>query len=106
MLARTTYNDTAAHDPAELLDAHRFPARESIEEHLLSVYTDALHDPRRSAGSREAAQPECDPNRARHCEIGIRIFGRAWNWCCVRRRARDRNGFTCHLTFSVAFRLV
>lgn len=62
MLARTTYNDTAAHDPAELLDTHRFPAREAIEEHLLSAYLDAVYDPRRSNNPRRPVRPE----NARH----------------------------------------
>lgn len=62
MLARTTYNDTAAHDPAELLDADRFPAGEAIEEHLLSAYLDSVYDPRRGNNSGRPVRPE----NARH----------------------------------------
>ncbi|MBQ0925037.1 NACHT domain-containing protein [Saccharopolyspora endophytica] len=65
MLARTTYNDTAAHDPAELLDTHRFPTREDVEEHLLSAYLDAVYDPR-FFNPHTTELPDWDPNRARH----------------------------------------
>ncbi len=39
-LARTVYGDTSR-DPAELLDAARFPTAESIEEHLLDAFVPA-----------------------------------------------------------------
>lgn len=39
-LARTVYGDTPR-DPAELLDATRFPTAESIEEHLLDAFVPA-----------------------------------------------------------------
>ncbi|MEH6373471.1 NACHT domain-containing protein [Streptomyces sp. KLMMK] len=39
-LARTVYGDTSR-DPAELLDAARFPTAESIEEHLLEAFVPA-----------------------------------------------------------------
>ncbi|MEU1672684.1 NACHT domain-containing protein [Streptomyces roseifaciens] len=39
-LARTVYGDTSR-DPAELLDAGRFPTAESIEEHLLDAFVPA-----------------------------------------------------------------
>jgi len=37
-LARTTYSERRRADPVELLDAERFPTRESIEEHLLGEF--------------------------------------------------------------------
>ncbi|WP_424890564.1 NACHT domain-containing protein [Streptomyces sp. XH2] len=39
-MARTVYGDTSR-DPAELLDAARFPTAESIEEHLLDAFVPA-----------------------------------------------------------------
>lgn len=42
-LARTAYSETAL-DPAELLDAGRFPTREAIEDHLLDQLVPAVTD--------------------------------------------------------------
>ncbi|MFJ6674733.1 NACHT domain-containing protein [Actinosynnema sp. NPDC091369] len=37
-LARANYSDTTGHDPAELLDAGRFPTAESVADHLLAGF--------------------------------------------------------------------
>ncbi|MCE6997286.1 helix-turn-helix domain-containing protein [Saccharothrix sp. S26] len=46
-LARANYSDTTGRDPAELLDARRFPTAESIADHLLAgfVPTAYRHQP-------------------------------------------------------------
>jgi hypothetical protein len=44
-LARTAYANPAA-DPAELCDTARFPARESIEDHLLDTYLPTVYTER------------------------------------------------------------
>ncbi len=49
-LARTIYSDTPDHDPAELLDADRFGARETIERHLLGSFVSTVY--RRRPGGR------------------------------------------------------
>jgi hypothetical protein len=42
-LAQTVYRDALQHDPAELLDASRFPTAEAIEDHLLGVFVPAVY---------------------------------------------------------------
>ena len=54
-LARTVYSD-AARDPAELLDADRFPTAPAIEAHLLDNFLPTVY--RESAG-----RPRCDTDR-------------------------------------------
>ncbi|WP_424185374.1 NACHT domain-containing protein [Actinokineospora sp. G85] len=45
-LARRVYSDTPDHDPAELLDAGRFPTPASIERHLLASFAPAVYQDR------------------------------------------------------------
>ncbi|MEV8443902.1 helix-turn-helix domain-containing protein [Actinosynnema sp. NPDC051121] len=45
-LARRIYSDTPGHDPAELVDADRFGAREAIERHLLGGFVPAVYQQR------------------------------------------------------------
>lgn len=42
-LARTVYSDSRDRDPAELLDATRFPTPEAIEEHLLDAFVPTVY---------------------------------------------------------------
>lgn len=42
-LARANYCDTGSEDPAELLDAQRFPTHEAVEEHLIAAYLPAVY---------------------------------------------------------------
>ena len=42
-LARTVYSDTPGHDPADLLDAERFPAAAALQDHLLDAFTPAAY---------------------------------------------------------------
>ncbi|WP_439945858.1 helix-turn-helix domain-containing protein [Streptomyces sp. BBFR109] len=42
-LARTVYSDTPEHDPAELLDAERFPGVRELEEHLLDSFLPTVY---------------------------------------------------------------
>jgi hypothetical protein len=51
-LARTIYSDPPVQDPAVLLDTHRFPTAESIQEHLLAAYLPALYRERSAAAQR------------------------------------------------------
>lgn len=44
-LARAIYSDTAAHDPAELLATERFPAVESISDHLVTSFLHTAYRP-------------------------------------------------------------
>lgn len=62
MLARTAYNDTPDHDPRVLLDTHRFPTRDALEEHLLSTYLTTLYNHR----DRRTRLPNWAPENARH----------------------------------------
>ncbi|MFF7636405.1 helix-turn-helix domain-containing protein [Kitasatospora sp. NPDC008050] len=43
ILARTMYSETPDRDPAELLDATRFPTARSLEEHLLAGFVPAVY---------------------------------------------------------------
>ncbi|MFB6806213.1 hypothetical protein [Streptomyces sp. NPDC056387] len=43
LLARTVHSDSPAQDPAQLLDAVRFPTAESIEEHLLAGFVPTVY---------------------------------------------------------------
>ncbi|MFD0569326.1 helix-turn-helix domain-containing protein [Kitasatospora gansuensis] len=66
ILARTLYSETPGRDPAELLDATRFPTARSLEEHLLAGFVPAVY--RRRTPERDAAvqprTPYADPARA------------------------------------------
>ncbi|MFD3698042.1 helix-turn-helix domain-containing protein [Streptomyces sp. NPDC058646] len=66
ILARTLYSETPDRDPAELLDATRFPSVKSLDEHLLAGFVPAVH--RRRAPERDGAgqprAPYADPARA------------------------------------------
>lgn len=42
-LARTIYSDTPGHDPAELLDTHRFPTEQALQGHLLAAFVPAVY---------------------------------------------------------------
>lgn len=70
LLARTVYSDSAAEDPAVLLDARRFPTPQAIEEHLLAGFVPAVYRrrPTSAAGPRARPRPRrgWDPQRARH----------------------------------------
>ncbi|KPI11234.1 transcriptional regulator, XRE family [Actinobacteria bacterium OV450] len=69
LLARTVYSDSPAQDPAQLLDAVRFPTAESIEEHLLAGFVPTVYRrrPPAAAGARRRLRParSWDPHRAR-----------------------------------------
>ncbi|MFI5980268.1 helix-turn-helix domain-containing protein [Streptomyces sp. NPDC051555] len=67
ILARTLYSEKPDRDPAELLDATRFPSVKSLDEHLLAGFVPTVY--RRRAPERDAAgeQPStayADPERA------------------------------------------
>ena len=54
-LARRAYSDTRA-DPADLLEARRFPTRAAIEEHLLEAFIPATYDEEGGARGAEVAR--------------------------------------------------
>ncbi len=62
MLARTTYNDAPDHDPRELLDTHRFPTDDDLEEHLLYSYLATRYD----RHDHRTRRPDWAPENARH----------------------------------------
>ncbi|MER8185237.1 helix-turn-helix domain-containing protein [Kitasatospora sp. NPDC094015] len=67
VLARTMYSEAPERDPAELLDAGRFPAEHAIEEHLLAGFVPAVYRrriPERHAGPRRRPEPDPGPERA------------------------------------------
>ncbi|MET9378567.1 helix-turn-helix domain-containing protein [Streptomyces sp. NPDC002992] len=67
ILARTLYSETPGRDPAELLDATRFPSVKSLEEHLLAGFVPAVyrrHAPERDTAGRQPKTPYADPVRA------------------------------------------
>lgn len=69
ILARTLYSETPGRDPAELLDATRFPEVKSLEDHLLSGFVPAVYRhraPERDAAGRQPKAPYGDPARAEH----------------------------------------
>ncbi|WP_344306504.1 helix-turn-helix domain-containing protein [Fodinicola feengrottensis] len=43
VLARTVYSDTLDPDPAALLDTHRFPSSQALEEHLLGSFVRTVY---------------------------------------------------------------
>lgn len=67
ILARTLYSETPGRDPAELLDAARFPSVKSLEEHLLAGFVPAVYrrpvSERDTTGRRPGAS-YADPARA------------------------------------------
>lgn len=67
ILARTLYSETPDRDPAELLDADRFPSVKSLDEHLLAGFVPAVYKrraPERDAAGRRPGAPYADPARA------------------------------------------
>lgn len=66
ILARTMYSDSAERDPAELLDAARFPTEHALEEHLLAGFVPTVYrrrPPVRAIGIRASRQLGLDPGR-------------------------------------------
>ncbi|MCS7476871.1 NACHT domain-containing protein [Umezawaea endophytica] len=51
-LARTTYGDNSANDPAELLDTHRFATAQVLQDHLLAAFIPAIYQSDRPGGAR------------------------------------------------------
>ncbi|MEV8098379.1 helix-turn-helix domain-containing protein [Kitasatospora sp. NPDC085879] len=67
ILARTMYSETPDRDPAELLDTGRFPAENTLEEHLLAGFVPTVYQrrvPERTAGSHRRRERNWDPERA------------------------------------------
>ncbi|MEW2372599.1 helix-turn-helix domain-containing protein [Streptomyces sp. NPDC006656] len=67
ILARTLYSETPGRDPAELLDATRFPSVKSLDEHLLAGFVPAVYRhraPEQDADGRQHKAPYADPARA------------------------------------------
>ncbi|MFF2330253.1 MULTISPECIES: helix-turn-helix domain-containing protein [unclassified Streptomyces] len=65
ILARTMYSEAPDRNPAELLDAERFPDENSLEEHLLAGFVPTVY--RRRVAERSAAgrrERHRDPERA------------------------------------------
>lgn len=65
ILARTMYSEAPGRNPAELLDAERFPDENSLEEHLLAGFVPTVY--RRRVAERSAAgrrERNRDPERA------------------------------------------
>ncbi|MFJ7201361.1 MULTISPECIES: helix-turn-helix domain-containing protein [unclassified Streptomyces] len=65
ILARTMYSEAPCRNPAELLDAERFPDENSLEEHLLAGFVPTVY--RRRVAERSAAgrrERNRDPERA------------------------------------------
>ncbi|GAA1313779.1 hypothetical protein GCM10009647_039980 [Streptomyces sanglieri] len=65
VLARTMYSEAPDRNPAELLDAERFPDENSLEEHLLAGFVPTVY--RRRVAERSATrrrEPHRDPERA------------------------------------------
>jgi transcriptional regulator with XRE-family HTH domain len=58
-LARTIYSDTPDHDPSILLDTARFPAPESVEEHLLGNFVPTVY-------RHQGDDRRFDPDRVEH----------------------------------------
>jgi hypothetical protein len=58
-LARTIYSDTPDHDPAELLDAARFPTAPAVEEHLLGSFVPTVY-------RYQSENRRFDPERVQH----------------------------------------
>ncbi|TDU05965.1 transcriptional regulator with XRE-family HTH domain [Streptomyces sp. 846.5] len=67
VLARTMYSETPGENPAELLDATRFPAEHSLEEHLLAGFVPTVYRrrvPERVTGGYRGRPRNWDPERA------------------------------------------
>ncbi|GAA3386296.1 helix-turn-helix domain-containing protein [Streptomyces racemochromogenes] len=67
ILARTLYSETPDRDPAELLDATRFPSVKSLDEHLLAGFVPTVYRrraPEQDADGRQPKAPYADPARA------------------------------------------
>ncbi|MBN6038330.1 helix-turn-helix transcriptional regulator [Amycolatopsis sp. 195334CR] len=62
-LARTVYSDPVGRDPADLLDAERFPTTRALEEHLLDTFVPTVYHghPGHDDGTRD-----WDVERVRH----------------------------------------
>nr|WP_047177550.1 helix-turn-helix domain-containing protein [Streptomyces sp. MNU77] len=72
-LARTMYSEAPGRDPAELLDAGRFPTASSLEDHLLAGFVPTVYRPR--VAERAATG---DPDRDRRQDRRDRDRRRAW----------------------------
>ncbi|MFJ1754821.1 helix-turn-helix domain-containing protein [Kitasatospora sp. NPDC088134] len=69
VLARAVYSESPERDPAELLDADRFPTGRALEEHLLADFVPAVYRrqvPERDATGARRRTPEWDAGRAGH----------------------------------------
>ncbi|MEV6578868.1 helix-turn-helix domain-containing protein [Streptomyces sp. NPDC051582] len=69
ILARTLYSETPGRDPAELLDADRFPSLKSLDEHLLAGFVPSVYRrraPERDGAGRRPRTPYAHPARAEH----------------------------------------
>ncbi|WP_354644637.1 helix-turn-helix domain-containing protein [Kitasatospora camelliae] len=67
ILARTMYSETPDRDPAELLDTGRFPAENTLEEHLLAGFVPAVYRrrvPERAVAGRRGRERNWDAERA------------------------------------------
>ncbi|WP_232246307.1 helix-turn-helix domain-containing protein [Kitasatospora mediocidica] len=67
ILARTLYSETPGRDPAELLDATRFPTAHSVEEHLLAGFVPTVYRrrvPEQAADGRRHRPRGWEPERA------------------------------------------
>ncbi len=60
-LARTIYSDTPGHDPTELLDTHRYPTTETLQEYLLAAFVPAVYQANHVHSARA---PRWDTGRA------------------------------------------
>ncbi|MFD8596044.1 helix-turn-helix domain-containing protein [Kitasatospora sp. NPDC059646] len=66
-LARAVYSDSPDRDPAELLDAGRFPTGRAVEEHLLADFVPAVYRPRVPERDSAGGRPrEWEARRAGH----------------------------------------
>ncbi|MFE1364826.1 helix-turn-helix domain-containing protein [Streptomyces anulatus] len=73
-LARTMYSEAPGRDPAELLDAGRFPTASSLEDHLLAGFVPTVYRPR--VAERAATG---DPDRDRRQDRRDRDRRRNWD---------------------------
>lgn len=67
ILARTMYSEAPDRDPAELLDTARFPAENSLEEHLLAGFVPTVYRrrvPERGVGGYRRRRRNWDPEHA------------------------------------------
>ncbi len=65
-LARTVYSDTPDHDPASLLDTHRFTSPEKLEDHLLDNFLPTVYRRRIEHRPARTQARDFDPERAQY----------------------------------------